>query len=289
MNHYEMLEEARRIICKQTLESLEFWLRRLIHDTLSKAFGNDYLHAKKTGGDNIINNGIRKSIQDRKDAEPERFPRLIDASLLEHQIDIICNPDLYNKFFSDPLKIAFPDGREEARTFLKRLVYPRNCLYHANPISVRMSEQVVCYSHDIIDSLKEFYRMNNQEKEFTVPVIIKFSDSLGNTYHRADSENIAYLDFSTKPECVLYPGDVIRIELEVDPSYTAGKYQFRFGGTPQDYSDSNILVYTVKESDAQPKKVIHCQVKSDKAWHRMSGRDDEIAVYYKILPPIGKD
>ena len=283
-NLYQISEDERRIICKQKLESLEFWLRRLIHDNLSKKYGSDYLNAKKINGDHIINNKIRKSIQDRKDTEPERYQRLIDASLLEHQIDIICNNELFREFFSKPFKEVYPNGREEARTSLEKLKYPRNCLSHANPVSVRMSEQVICYVNDIIDSLKKFYQMTNQEKEFNVPIIIKFSDSLGNTYHRTNSEVIPHLDFSTKPECYLYPGDTLRIELEVDPSYT-GKCKFRFGGF-QELSNSNVLVHEITVNNVQDRRMIPCQVQSDKPWHKLSSYDDQIFAYYKILPPI---
>jgi hypothetical protein len=284
MNFYNFSDDEIRNVCKQTLESLEFWLRRLIHDSLSKDFGHNYIQAKKNESDYLIKSSIRKSILDRIEIEPNRFSRHIDASLLEHQIDIICNPELYNKYFSLPLKEAFPDGREEAKTFLKRLEYPRNCLYHANPISIRVSEQVVCYSHDVIESIKKYYHMNNQEKEYDVPTIIKFTDSFGNVFHKTDSNNIVFVDYSDKPECILYPGDILKIEIEIDPSYKSSKFQFRFGGTPQDYSDSNILIYKISESDPQPKKTIHCQVKSDRKWHRFSGRDDQITVFYKILP-----
>ena len=78
--------------------------------------------------------------------------------LLEDAIYIICKPELLKDHFRVPLAIAFPDGREEARTFLNRILAPRNNLAHANAISTRQSEQVVCYSNDVIDSLKQHYR-----------------------------------------------------------------------------------------------------------------------------------
>lgn len=286
-NLYKISEDERRMACKQKLESLEFWLRRLIQDNLSKKYGPNYLNAKKSIGDHIINNRIRKSIKSRKEAEPERYQRLIDASLLEHQIDIICNNELYQEFFFEPFKKVYPNGRVEAKTSLEKLKLPRNCLYHANPISIRMSEQVICYSNDIIDSLKEFYQMTNKEKEYNIPTIIKFSDHFGNTYHKGntDSSHIPVLDFTNKKEYVLYPGDQIKIELEVDPSYE-GKCHFRFGGL-RDWSEDNCLLYTLKLSDVKYALVIHCQVKSDKPYHVQGGFcDDQISVRYKILPPI---
>ncbi len=32
--------------CRRRIESLELWLRRLIHDVLSEKYGNDYLNYK---------------------------------------------------------------------------------------------------------------------------------------------------------------------------------------------------------------------------------------------------
>jgi hypothetical protein len=60
--------------------------------------------------------------------------------------------------FGIALKHAFPHGREEARTFLVRIMETRNSLAHVNAISSRTAEQVICYSNDIIDSLKHHYR-----------------------------------------------------------------------------------------------------------------------------------
>jgi hypothetical protein len=134
---------------------LEIWLRRLVHESLSKEYGNNYLEYKDKDNNYLINTEIREKVKSLIKQEPERFPRDIDAFFLPDLIYIICRNDLYNKFFKDPFLKAFPDGSNETRTFLKRLEYPRNALYHANPISDRHAEQVICYCHDIIDSLKE--------------------------------------------------------------------------------------------------------------------------------------
>ncbi|MCP9755143.1 hypothetical protein EGI26_08260 [Lacihabitans sp. CCS-44] len=283
MNHYILTEDERRIICKQALESLEFWLRRLIHDTLSTDFGDDYLSATLNGR-NIINNNIRGKIQERKNKEPERFPRLIDASLLEHQIDIICNPDLYNSFFKEPFKLAFPNGREVTKTFLERLVYPRNCLYHANPISVRMSEQVVCYTNDVIDSLKSYYRMIQKEQEFNVPKIIKAIDSFGNVFHfNTSQDNGIFLH--EKPEFYLYPGDTLTIEIEVDPTFDESEYSVSWYG-PNMSCQNKKMVLRIDESFVSIGYQIECHLISNKTWHKYSTFDDKFYIIYKILPPL---
>jgi len=63
--------------CKQDIESLEYWLRRLINEVLSNAYGNNYLYAKDKDGNNIINSFLRGQIQRLYDNEPGRFSRLM--------------------------------------------------------------------------------------------------------------------------------------------------------------------------------------------------------------------
>jgi hypothetical protein len=65
-----------------------------------------------------------------------------------------------------------------------RLLDPRNRLYHSNPISLHEAEQVVCYSNDIIESLKQHYGAIGMQSEYNVPTNLKFSDSFGNLCFR---------------------------------------------------------------------------------------------------------
>lgn len=146
----KMTDAEIRTVCKEKLESLEYWLRRIIDETLSANYG-DYIDFQDEHGNKLINSNITKSLLSRKEIEPHRYPRIVDAILLEDSISIICNPSLFKKHFSAILLKAFPDGQAEARTFMNRLIPIRNALAHANPISLRQAEQSVCYSNDIID------------------------------------------------------------------------------------------------------------------------------------------
>jgi hypothetical protein len=288
MDLYIMNEEERRILCKQTLETLEYWLRRLIDDVLSKQYGANYIEATDKNGNFIINTAIRKKIQDRMNLEPDRYPRLIDATLLEHQIDIICNPSLYNLHFAPALKTAFPEGRDEARTFLKRLEYPRNCLYHANALSVRQSEQVVCYSHDVIDSIKEHHIVTNQGTEFNVPKILKITDSFGNVHHFNDPSNNG-VSFTEKKECYLRPGDTLTIEAEVDPTFQESEYSILWrGGNTYERSvlqRGKKLLVVISELMVSARYPFRCDLTTNKTWHKHDTFDDQVSVAYKILPP----
>lgn len=281
MSLFDTDDTQRRALAKQALETLEFWLRRLIHDELTKDYGPSYLNAKTPTGDNLIKNEIQKKIGNRLNAEPKRYQRPIDASLLEHQIDIICNPNLFKKHFSTPLKKSFPDGREEARTFLKRLEEPRNLLAHANSISVRQFEQVICYTNDIIESLKEHYIAMNQASEFNVPRFIKAIDHFGNVLHLTEKGNY---EFHNDSKSYLWPGDTLIIEIEVDPSFDPKDYEILWYGTHFSTNDRK-LVLKIEEKHVSETFSITCRTITNKGWHRYQTFDDQFHCSYKVLPP----
>ncbi|MBA3036044.1 MAG: hypothetical protein FP814_06075 [Desulfobacterium sp.] len=142
---YTISEAQIRDGCKRAIEGLELWLRRLIDTKLTEAYGQDYLDAQKADGNRVINSSLHRALSERRSQEPARFVRPIDAAFLADQIKIICNPTLYRDLFADALSDIFPQGNDSARTFLSRLVTPRNALSHANPVSVHDAYRVLCY------------------------------------------------------------------------------------------------------------------------------------------------
>ncbi|HEY3526820.1 MAG TPA: hypothetical protein VGK47_11520, partial [Nitrososphaeraceae archaeon] len=265
MKLYELDDSQKRSIAKETLETLEYWLRRFIHDELTKALGVDYLDYKKENGDPLISTKIIKKVKQRKETEPSRYPRVIDATLLEHQIDIICNLDLYNKYFHAGLSTAFPNGREQARTTLKQLEYPRNCLAHANPLSTRDCEKVVCYSHDVIDSLKKYYTSLSKDSEFNVPQMIRGIDHFGNVFNLTE---ITSYNFCGDKRFNLWPGDILTVEVEVDETYDASEYELWWYGIH--VSEKNIKKLTLRIEDKHVSQCfqINCKLTSNKSWHK---------------------
>jgi hypothetical protein len=244
MPFHQLSDDARRALCRKSIESLELWLRRFIDDELTKSYG-DYVKALNPQGQNVLNNSIRKELTKRHSAEPLRYPRLIDAALLDTEIAIICNPCLYETHFRKALSQAFPEGADEARTFLNRLLPARNALSHANPVTVRQCEQVICYSNDIIDSLKAYYLRQNMSQNFVVPTILCIRDSLGHVAHSASFPNTGHtevVDFKSKPKTSLRPGDALSIELEMDPAFT-----------PEDYS----ILWSVQGEEVNPPDPSH--------------------------------
>jgi hypothetical protein len=291
--YYKLTDTETRAICREKIEALEFWLRRLIDEILTASYGS-YFDYQDTHGAYLINSGIRGTINKRKTDEPNRYPRLIDAVLLDDSIDIICNPNLYRKHFSDALKDAFPDGREEAKTFLKRLVYPRNCLAHANPISLRHAEQVICYSNDIIDSIKNFYFKKNMNAEYNVPLILKVTDSFGNMMYRNQLSNVhdggIMANFLDEPRFFLRPGDVLTIEVEVDQSFNEADYIITWDsakGLIEPLPQGKKAIINITNKQVAGQFDVQCRITSNKGWHRMfMGVDDFLLMYYKVLPPI---
>jgi len=281
-----------RNLCREKLESLEHWLRRLIDQTLSAEYG-DYFSYTDSAGNRIIKKDIVKELKTRVEGEPGRYSRKIDAVLLSDAIDIICNKQLYEYFFKRALKTAFPDGREEAKTFMSRLLEPRNMLAHANPISLQQAEQVICYSNDIIDSIRAYYAEAGMQKEYNVPLILKVTDSFGNVFFRnqmlENGTGGVFKILRDDSRYFLRPGDILTVEVEVDPAFEPNAYTISWWSTPalhQEISNSPKLAINITARHVAYSFSVHCSIKSEREWHRMSSqKDDDLILYYKVLPP----
>jgi hypothetical protein len=288
---HKIQEEELRSTCKKKIESLENWLRRLVDDAFTEAFGSDYLFARKENGDNVIKNSIGNDIKARKEREPFRYPRLIDATLLDNLIDIICNPNNFSTYFRDALGEIFPFGADHARFILKRIIEPRNHLAHANPISVRQAEQIICYSNDIIDSLKSYYRKKGLYVIYNVPTIMRFNDSFGNEIHRNQmidtGVGCSIRQFHETEEFFLRPGDYLSIEVQIDPNFDEKSYdiEWRIRDELVKKLRGNKLTIEIKNEHVSHLLYFSCRIISNKEWHKHGYYDDEITVSYRILPP----
>lgn len=288
------LDEAElRRISWEKIEALEHWLRRLVDDVLSAKYG-DYFGAIDAKGNRIVKSAIAKDALARKQREPARYSRLVDALLLDDVIDIVCNPQLFKDNFRKPLQHAFPEGRDEARTFLKRVASPRNNLAHANPISLRQAEQVICYTNDIIDSLKAHYREVGMQDSYDAPLILRVTDSFGNSFSRSQLGPChdggimkAFLDW---PEMHLRPGDLLTVEIEVDPSYDSSSYSILWASTKPWYAEPQTgtkVLIPISNRQVGQQFDVQCRITANREWHRMSmGVEDFLMLYYKVLPPV---
>lgn len=277
--------------CKRKLESLELWLRRLIDQTLSAQFGNYFEH-KDANGNRLIANRIVSALNNRVLREPTRYPRQIDAVLLDDAISIICNPSLYT-YFQPALVLAFPEGCAEARTFMGRLLDPRNKLAHANPISTHDAERVFCYSSDIIDSISQYYADQNMNQEYNVPLFVRFTDSFGNTVHRDQmqpSPNGGVMKlFHLEADFDLRPGDTLAIEVEVDSTFDPLSYTLSWicNGLSHLIPNGPIANIEITNKQVAQQFSVMCTLTTGNDWHRIAGgKDDSLMITYRVLPPI---
>ena len=290
---HALSDDERRSHCRREIEALEHWLRRLVHETFSRIYGPAYLDANGEEGNRLFASKVADEIKARHGREPLRFPRLIDAADLDDLVNVICKSETYMRHFRDVLQVAFPQGNEVARTFLKRIIEVRHKLSHANPITVHEAMRVICYTQDVLAALKEHYVAMNQEMEYNVPLVTKVIDSQGNVRHaseiRRNSSGSGVCLFHKELSGRLYPGDRLVIEVEVDPTFERPSYMIRWGWPSRklvDPGDSERVVIDIHKSHVQPKFPITCAVKSNKDWHKHGSYDDIVTIYYKILPPI---
>jgi hypothetical protein len=226
---------------------------------------------------------------ERRTKDPGRFSRPIDATFLDDQIDIICNPKLYKRYFKDALNAAFPQGDSEARIFLTRLIPPRNSLYHANPISVHDAYRVLCYALDVIEALKQHYSQANMAQQYNVPTVIRICDSLGHVVSPSNAPSgFSSVDYSNDQSAHLRCGDTISIEVDVDPAFDPKEYEIRWqvvkAGGPQMTGPKFSLLLT--EPYVSTRFCVVCRVTSNKSWHKIGEFDDQIDIVYRVLPPI---
>lgn len=152
-----MKDTERRDLARRHLDSSEAWLRRFIRHQLTLAYGPDFFRGALPDGTLIVKSAIREQVDRRRAAEPTRFNSDVDALTFGEAISIVLHPRLFAEHFRTGVLLAFPDGVEEARTFLTRLERHRNLLAHGGACSTRVLEQCICYSNDLIESLKDIF------------------------------------------------------------------------------------------------------------------------------------
>lgn len=283
--------EKIRSECKAMIENLEIWIRNVIDSELIVRYSASFWDFADAAGNRLISNGMIKDAKERYKNEPERYPRFVDSLLLDDIIRIICKPELFNKVFKQYLIYSFPDGNDEARTFLNRLIPIRNKLYHSNPISNHEALQVLCYSNDIINSIKKYYKEKNMEKKYNVPTIIKLSDSFGNQFNESQIKrnNTGRGHCETRNNGLkVNAGDKIIIEVEIDPSFDPNDYSINWVFDKKDSSSfketTNRFELNVENKHVRTDFAIYCLVRSEKDWHRCGDVDDSVSISYEITP-----
>lgn len=285
-----MTIEEIRIACRNHIETLEMWLRRLIDDELTRAHGAGYFEHVDKNGNRLISNKIVKNLDSRVQRNFGRFERKIDATLLEEATDIVCNPNLF-PYFRPALVHAFPLGNEEARIFLSRLHDLRNRLSHGNAISIREAEQVICYTNDTVDSMKKYYRERGMAQEFNVPRFARLSDSFGNVIYsgqpHVNATGAGLIRFDNDERFYLRPGDRLVLEVEADATFDRSEYEIHWIAEGVEHQLGPKFCIDIAPPHVGLQFTIYCSLVSHREWHRLAGgRDDSWAVQYRVLPPI---
>lgn len=280
---YNYSDEELRAHCRNSLESFEMWARRIVHEKMVETYGEQYINYQKSDGNYLIKKEIRDQVQSLSQKEPQRISRPVDALFLDHLIYFLCNQEWYKELFKEALDFGYPQGRDEVRTFLERLIPIRNALSHSNPISARQAEQAICYSNDFIDGLKCYYQEKGLEKMWNVPRIIRVTDSLGNVFEKPDEE------LCLRVRQPLYCGDTYSVSIEVDASFAPCDYDIVWGNagkTVDGFQNATKFVIKFTEKDIDEIHAIECKVISHKSWHRRGIYDSRISVHLTVLPPI---
>ena len=270
--------------CRNELNSLELWLRRIIEELLVPEYGNEYWNACDSDGQYQFNTKLRERLKAGEQLTETYF------SDLSH---IICRESLYKKYFSKVFQTQPPKNRQQLSGMLTclddlRQTYrflkdKRNDLSHARSVTVRDAERIVCYSHDIIDAIKEYYRKMG-DKDFFGPRIVSISDMWGDIPRSSWGCGIVGVNVINRTQKeTLYPGDEIRISVIIDPSYE-GDY------TVEWKLDNNFFVsiegqtftHKIQNSDVNEMYGISCTVISSEESHNHGKYDDKAKLIYRI-------
>lgn len=277
-----MLTDEVRSIVRHQIETLERWLRRLIDDVAQEHYNGTLTHFP-------MKKDILSKAAERRKKEPSRYPREVDALLFDDLIDIICHPQQY-AYFRDALSGAFRHGMNEARTYLNRIADARNPLAHANAITSHQALRVACYSTDIIESLKDYYKRINMAQAYNAPSFIRIWDDRGNIGDAAQlPTNGAVRRFDFKAT-QLRPGDILQLEAQPDESFPDGSYRIDWVvnnvSEPQRGTGRNFSVILEDRHVSASGFMVSVEMISNEGWHRYGNTDDRITLQYSILPPI---
>lgn len=285
---YRYTEEELRSLCRNSLEAFEKWARIIIDMKLKEGYGKDYFNAK-VNNEYIIKKEIRDKANKMLKSSPDRFSKEIDTLFLEEIIYLLCKDKLYRTNFKDFLDTIYPDGRNEAQTFLKRLIPIRNKLSHTNPFSIREAEQCVCYCNDFIEGVKKYFKSIGEDRMYNVPNAIKLTDSLGNTYSLNNDEYYQNVYVNNKSYSDLYKfeiGDKYSAWLQLDPSFDESEYIFEWSIGYKVYSKQSRIEIEITEDLINAQQTILCTIKSNRSWHKYGNHDQQFGLLFQVLPPI---
>lgn len=290
---FDISETELRDLCRHHIDSFENWSRRLLDEVFKDAYGQDYFNYMITEDQPLVKAEIKRRVEKRINDNPGRFPRKIDAIVMEDIEYFLCREDLYERHFKEILE-SFYSGTSEVRNVLERLIPIRNKLSHGNTISIHEAEQCLCYTDDLIMVFKQHYVEIGKERDYNVPIVLRIKDSLGHDFIREHLESKWEMHFYgiTAPKIQLRSGERYKMWIEVDSSFDQNFYEIAWV-VNRDYSTilkkgtGNVIDFTLTNKDVSYSPEITILLTTKRDWHRFRIVDDHITLNFdQILPPI---
>lgn len=269
--------------CRRRIDSCELWLRRVVHDVLFPVFGADYVNTAMVDNNPVFSNNIKKAVAFRWDNAAAQPTRAVDTLLFDDLGVIIGRHDVYQAFFRAALEPELPLGAEHIRRMLATLVPIRNKLSHANGASLSMleAERTLCYCNDIISAIQAHYATINMADQFPAPQFTRVSDSFGNVWRPSATRQHHH---GTQ---ILRSGDLLRIEVEVDSTFTPSDYTVAWtvcNITGPETAAGPLFCLALTDRHVGVDFTVMATLTSNKAWHRHSNVDDLSTITYKVIP-----
>lgn len=277
-----------RQISRTHIESLEKWARVMLHHALTGKFGPDYIHAKNPDDNYTFKKALVEKADSMMAAEPGRFPTHLDTFYLDELIYLLTRSDVYS-LLQPAIGNFYPEGINELRTFLTRLVSIRNKLSHTNPFSLREAEQAVCYSNDFTDAAKQYFVQKNMDKEFNTPNILRITDSLGNEYPPKEviqAIHVTLKDPVTGQPKVFFRNDTFSVSLTMDPSFQPSDYEIKWHAKKgvEVLDNGTKINVVIGDELIGESTILSCNVISNNPWHRFRDHDQQLIIAFKALP-----
>ena len=79
---------------------------------------------------------------------------------------------------------------------------------------------------------------------------------------------------------------MLSIEIEMDPTFPRSEYELIWGGQRRNDLQQNEtrLTLQIEEGDICVAFPITCMVRSNRSWHKYLFADENLVLYYKVIP-----
>ena len=123
-------------------------------------------------------------------------------------------------------------------------------------------------------------------REFNVPTFVKCFDNVGNEKHLTPGAAYRILNFSGPDHRVLFPGETLVAEVEVDPSFEESGYNVIWWVKGRgDRGEGTRAIIKIENRHVGERMELQFKLTTNRDWHRMRACDDVLDTYYKVLPP----